>query len=198
MKIIAKIILSIIFIIFIFNICVYPVNNISDCSKMSQIMSTANFLHDDSNYKEQWALNNINKDEISFGINMPKKEEIDITKKEEVIVGIIDSGIDINHINLREHIYVNSNEIPDNGIDDDKNGYIDVINGWDFVNNDNTVFDYFSIDKHGTQCAGIIKLVSEEFNVKIMPLKVMTVLQDFLVLPFLKLPVRKLNRYPVL
>jgi len=50
-----------------------------------------------------------------------------------VIVAIIDSGVDINHEDLKENIWINPNEIPDNGIDDDKNGYIDDIHGWDFL-----------------------------------------------------------------
>ena len=50
-----------------------------------------------------------------------------------VIVAIIDSGVDIKHEDLKDNIWVNSKEIPNNGIDDDKNGYIDDINGWDFL-----------------------------------------------------------------
>ena len=50
-----------------------------------------------------------------------------------IIVAIIDSGVDINHEDLKDIIWVNPKEIPNNGIDDDKNGYIDDINGWDFL-----------------------------------------------------------------
>jgi subtilisin family serine protease len=50
-----------------------------------------------------------------------------------VIVGVIDSGIDINHEDLKSVIWVNTNEIPGNGKDDDNNGFIDDINGWDFL-----------------------------------------------------------------
>lgn len=55
----------------------------------------------------------------------------------KVIVGVIDSGIDINHEDLKDVIWVNKNEIPNNGIDDDKNGYIDDIHGWNFLGNIN-------------------------------------------------------------
>lgn len=51
----------------------------------------------------------------------------------KVVVGIIDSGVDINHEDLKEVIWTNPNEIPNNGIDDDKNGYIDDIHGWNFL-----------------------------------------------------------------
>ena len=50
-----------------------------------------------------------------------------------VIVGVIDSGIDIKHEDLKDKIWVNTKEIAKNGIDDDNNGFIDDINGWDFI-----------------------------------------------------------------
>jgi subtilisin family serine protease len=50
-----------------------------------------------------------------------------------VLVAVIDSGIDINHEDLKSVIWTNEKEIPDNGIDDDKNGYIDDIHGWNFI-----------------------------------------------------------------
>jgi len=54
-------------------------------------------------------------------------------KTTTVIVAVIDSGIDIEHKDLQGQIWVNSDEIPNNGIDDDKNGYIDDIHGWNFL-----------------------------------------------------------------
>ncbi len=54
-------------------------------------------------------------------------------KSETVIVAVIDSGVDVNHEDLKDVIWVNKDEIPNNGIDDDKNGYIDDINGWSFL-----------------------------------------------------------------
>ncbi len=56
-------------------------------------------------------------------------------KSETVIVGVIDSGMDIEHKDLEGQIWVNEDEIPGNGIDDDKNGYIDDIHGWNFLGN---------------------------------------------------------------
>ncbi len=50
-----------------------------------------------------------------------------------VIVAVIDSGIDIEHEDLKENIWINTKEIPNNGIDDDKNGYIDDVYGWNFI-----------------------------------------------------------------
>ncbi|MBB77773.1 MAG: peptidase S8 [Crocinitomicaceae bacterium] len=56
-------------------------------------------------------------------------------ESETVIVAIIDSGIDIEHEDLKGKIWVNKDEIPDNGIDDDKNGYVDDVHGWNFLGN---------------------------------------------------------------
>lgn len=53
----------------------------------------------------------------------------------KVIVAILDSGVDTDHEDLKDNIWVNEDEIPGNGIDDDKNGYIDDINGWNFLGN---------------------------------------------------------------
>jgi subtilisin family serine protease len=52
-----------------------------------------------------------------------------------VIVAVIDNGVDINHDDLKDHIWVNEDEIPGNGIDDDQNGYIDDVHGWNFLGN---------------------------------------------------------------
>jgi subtilisin family serine protease len=56
-------------------------------------------------------------------------------KSETVVVAVIDSGVDIEHEDLKGKIWINTDEIPDNGIDDDKNGYIDDVHGWSFLGN---------------------------------------------------------------
>ncbi|KNY29198.1 S8 family serine peptidase [Pseudobacteroides cellulosolvens] len=101
---------------------------------------------------------------------------------ENVIVGILDSGIDIDHPELKDSIYVNKKEIAGNNEDDDHNGYIDDINGWDFMNSDSSVYDNSEEDFHATHIAGIIagKHDDKGINgiapgVKILPLKFMNV-----------------------
>ncbi len=80
------------------------------------------------------------------------------TGSKSVVVGVIDEGIMTNHEDLAANIWVNPYEIPNNGIDDDGNGYIDDVNGWDFVNNDNSVY-HTNMDQHGTHVAGTIGAV---------------------------------------
>ncbi len=107
-----------------------------------------------------------------------------------VIAGVVDSGILKNHPDLMENIYYNPGEIPDNGIDDDNNGYIDDYCGWDFADapemNDVALGDYTEQDNdvtdenfHGTHVSGILGAVSNNgigisgvcWNVKILPLR---------------------------
>ena len=61
------------------------------------------------------------------------KELLKDKKGETVIVAVIDSGVDYEHEDLKDIMWVNKGEIPGNGIDDDKNGYIDDVHGWNFI-----------------------------------------------------------------
>lgn len=78
------------------------------------------------------------------------------TDASSVLVAVIDTGIDVSHYDLTNNIWRNPGEVPDNGIDDDGNGFIDDVYGWDFANDDNSVFDDPSADRHATHCAGTI------------------------------------------
>lgn len=77
--------------------------------------------------------------ESYFGINLDKAYELlkDYTPKQKTVVAVIDSGGDVAHEDLKDVLWVNRGEIPGNGIDDDKNGYIDDINGWNFLGSAN-------------------------------------------------------------
>lgn len=87
----------------------------------------------------------------------------------DIIVGVIDSGIDIDSSN---NIYINKKEIPDNGIDDDGNGYIDDIHGWNFYSDNNRLYDSFQADYHGTAIANLISgQYGVAYNATILPLK---------------------------
>ncbi len=108
------------------------------------------------------------------------------TGNRQIVVAVIDIGVDTWHPDLYENIWVNPNEIDGNGIDDDGNGYTDDVNGWNFVENNNDprvgVMEK-NLDKdaisHGTIVAGIIGAVGNNkkgstglnWNVSIMPLR---------------------------
>lgn len=72
----------------------------------------------------------------------------------DVYVGVLDEGVMASHPDLKPNVWINPFD-PADGIDNDKNGYVDDVNGWDFAANDNTVFDGIA-DNHGTHVAGII------------------------------------------
>ncbi|HEU0302561.1 MAG TPA: S8 family peptidase [Longimicrobium sp.] len=72
-----------------------------------------------------------------------------------VYIGIIDEGYMFNHVDLAANAAVNPGEVAGNGVDDDGNGYVDDVRGWDFAGNDNSVFDG-TADDHGTHVAGTI------------------------------------------
>jgi len=136
------------------------------------IYAEANYVYkeesipDDKYYDYQWGLSQINAP-LAWNIT---------TGSSNVIIAIVDSGIDLNHPDLKANIWINPGEIPGNGIDDDHNGYIDDVYGWNFVSANNNVADD---DGHGTHVAGIIAAVGNNaagvtglmWNVTIMPLK---------------------------
>jgi Subtilase family/Calx-beta domain len=93
----------------------------------------------------------------TFGSQAEKAWNLGYTGSSGVIVGVIDEGIQIAHPDLAANIWVNPFETVD-GIDNDGNGYIDDRNGWNFVNNNATVYNG-TIDDHGTHVAGTIGAV---------------------------------------
>jgi subtilisin family serine protease len=111
------------------------------------------------------------------------------TGSSNIVIAVIDTGVAVNHPDLAANIWTNPGEISGNGIDDDGDGYIDDIHGWDFYNNDNDptpdLGDGTSGDGnvfHGTFVAGVAAAVSDNhvgvvgasWHSQIMPLKVFT------------------------
>ena len=86
-----------------------------------------------------------------------------------VLVAIVDTGVDVAHPQLAAAIRVNPGEIPANGLDDEGNGFIDDVTGWDFADDDADPFDPFAIH-HGTPVAGIVAGLAP--GVSLLPVKI--------------------------
>jgi len=139
-------------------------------------------IPEDEFFDQQWSLKNVGQD-IQGKVGV---EGIDINVfsawektngAEEIIVGVLDTGIDTFHDDLKDNIFVNEDEIPGNGIDDDGNSYVDDISGWDFYNDDNSINDLEG-EEHGTAIAGLIAAKANDTgihgtapNVKLLPMK---------------------------
>jgi subtilisin family serine protease len=80
----------------------------------------------------------------------------DAAKGDGVIVAVVDTGIDYNHPDLAANVWINTGEIPGNGKDDDGNGFVDDVRGWDFTTSTNDPIDHFG---HGTHVAGTIAAI---------------------------------------
>jgi len=168
------------------------------------------FNKNDPYLTEQWYLNNIgnislDQQDKNILYSQDFKKGIDINASEmwkklnlqkhinpEVIVAVIDSGIDINHDDLKGAIWKNKDEIAGDGIDNDNNGYVDDIYGYNFCNGNGNVNLYrvSSLENyHGTAVAGIIAAkynnkigisgVAGDAKVKIMSLKILNSGSDF-------------------
>jgi len=132
-----------------------------------------------------WGLNNTGQ---ADGGGTPGTVDADIdaveawdtfTGSADVIVAVIDSGVDYTHPDLAANAWTNPGEIAGNGIDDDFNGFIDDVHGWDFANDDSDPMDD---NDHGTHCSGTIGGVGNNgvgvagvnWDVSIMGLKFLT------------------------
>ncbi len=128
----------------------------------------ASLLPDDPKYQDGtlWGMDKI---------SAPSAWDIN-TGSKAVLVGVIDTGIDYNHEDLAANVWTNPGEIPANGIDDDGNGFIDDVHGWDAANGDGDPMDDHG---HGTHCSGTIggvgnngiAIAGVNWNVSIIGLK---------------------------
>ncbi len=135
-------------------------------------------LPNDPSFSEMWGLHNTGADNGVEDADIDAPEAWDIKTGGNVIVAVIDSGIDYNHQDLADNMWVNLGETAGNGIDDDGNGYVDDVNGYDFGADDADPMD--DVVGHGTHCAGTIGAVGNNsegvvgvnWRVKLMALKI--------------------------
>ena len=134
----------------------------------------------DPQYSSQWGLHNTGQTGGTPGADVHAPEAWPfIPILTPVIVAILDDGIEIAHPDLAANIAVNAGEIPGDGIDNDGNGYVDDVKGWDFADGDNDPSPPSTSSSHGTHVAGIAAAVSNNAlgiasasrNVTILPIR---------------------------
>ena len=142
-------------------------------------ISTPLRFPDDPQFAEQWGLHNTG--QLVGGVSGVDDADIDFTEARRlmkdapssVVVAVIDTGVDYSHPDLADAMWVNSGEVAGNGLDDDGNGFVDDVHGYDFAGddfidsasgstaNDGPDSDPMDIDLHGTHVAGIVAATSD-------------------------------------
>lgn len=131
----------------------------------------------DPGYAQQWYLD---------AIAAPTAWNV-TTGSSSVLVAVLDTGIDLDHEDIAGNLWTNAGEIPNNDIDDDRNGFVDDVHGWDFVDADNdpspmvATAEFFDVGSHGTLIAGEIGAVGNNafgvagvaWNVTLLPVRML-------------------------
>jgi subtilisin family serine protease len=142
-----------------------PIKANKDLVKKLQKSPFTDFLAatpDDPDFGKLWGMRNTGSNEPKGkagveGADINALKAWDITRGSRAVkIAVIDTGVDYTHPDLKANMWVNTKEIANNGIDDDGNGYIDDVYGYDFANNDSDPMDG---NGHGTHCSGTIGAV---------------------------------------
>jgi len=137
----------------------------------------AELVPNDPRFPEMYGLRNTGQTGGTAGADIKAVNAWDVfTGNPNTMIGVIDTGVDYNHPDLAANVWTNPGEIPGNSIDDDHNGYVDDVHGYDFFNNDGDPFDD---NGHGTHCSGTIAAVGNNnigvtgvnWNAKIVGIK---------------------------
>ena len=156
-----------------------PINETHSHSLSGETRSSALDIPNDTRFSELWGLQNTGRPWGVAGLDIDALNAWNrSTGSKDIIVAVLDFGVDYTHPDLAGNMWINQGEVPDNGIDDDLNGYTDDYHGYDFVRNQSDPIDN---DGHGTHCSGIVGAVGNngigvcgaDRQVRIMPLSVL-------------------------
>ena len=137
-------------------------------------------IPDDNQFEQQWALHNVGQGGGTEDADIDAPEAWDLATGgvtplgDTIVVAIVDGGMMLTHGDLTPNLWTNWGEVPGNGIDDDANGYIDDVHGWDGYSSDGSI----PADGHGTHVAGIVGAAGNNgayvagvnWDVKLMPI----------------------------
>ncbi len=111
-------------------------------------------IPDDTRFSDLWGMHNTGQTGGTVDADIDAVEAWDVfTGSSDVLVAVIDSGVDYNHPDLVDNAWTNPGEIAGNGLDDDNNGFVDDMHGYDFYNDD---ADPMDDNGHGSHCSGTI------------------------------------------
>jgi subtilisin family serine protease len=130
-------------------------------------------------FGDQWHLENTGQNNALVGADAALEGGWDVTTgSTDIVIAVLDNGVQLDHPDF--NIFTNTGEIPGNAMDDDGNGFVDDVNGWNFFNNNNNPNPVSDDDNHGTAVAGIVAAVGDNnigvtgaiHTAQILPIKI--------------------------
>jgi thermitase len=144
------------------------------------VMTESAVFPRDPRFKAQYGLHNRGQTGGRADADVDAPEAWSVTAgSSAVVIAVVDSGTYTRHADLKGNIWRNPGEVAGNRVDDDRNGYVDDVNGWDFAHKDNTLYHGYDEDDHGTHVAGVasargnngVGIAGVSWRSRIMPLK---------------------------